>query len=336
MCKAELPPECCVFMLYNILLLRNFFGNLHKIESNMQFIRNFASLFSQLAAPGRRRARVALVCPHDESSISTVERALGLGIADFILIGDSELIGKCAFVTDYPDRVEVVAESDADHAAALGVEAVRSGRADVLMKGLLNTDNLLRAILNKEHGLLATGATLTHVTVTQIPGFDRLLAFSDAAVIPFPTFEQRAAMVRALAAVCSRLGVETPRIAMIHCSEKTSPKFPVTTDYAGLRGMCAAGELGQIILDGPMDVKTACDPHSGEVKGIDSAVGGKADALLFPDIEAGNVFYKTVTCFCHALNAGMLIGAQAPVVLPSRSDDADSKLASLALACLCS
>ncbi|MDE6300925.1 MAG: phosphate butyryltransferase [Muribaculaceae bacterium] len=301
----------------------------------MQFIRNFTSLFSHLAAPGRHRARVAVACPHDESTLEAVDRALALGIADFVLVGNPEVIAARPFMTAYRDRVELVPELDTDTAAARAVALVREGRADVLMKGLLNTDNLLRAILNKEHGILSPGSVLTHVTATQIPGVDRLIMFSDAAVIPFPTAEQRVAMVAAVAKVCRGLGISSPRIALIHCSEKTSPKFPVTADYAMLREMCAAGAFGSAVVDGPMDVKTACDPHSGAVKGIDSPIAGMADGLIFPDIEAGNVFYKTVTCFSHALNAGMLVGASSPVVLPSRSDDTESKLTSLALACAC-
>ena len=299
----------------------------------MQSIRNFTSLFSHLAAPGRSRARVVIACPYDDSTLNAAEKALALGIADFILVGGPERFDSCAFINDNPSRVEIVAETDSDAAAARAVSIVREGRADVLMKGLLNTDNLLRAILNKEHGLLQPGRVLTHVTASQIKGFERLLVFSDAAVIPFPTSEQRVAMVNAVVGVCRSLGIEQPRVALIHCSEKTSPKFPVTLDYASLREMCAEGQFGNAIVDGPMDVKTACDPHSGAVKGIDSAIGGMADGLIFPDIEAGNVFYKTVTCFSHALNAGMLVGADVPVVLPSRSDDTESKLASLALAC---
>lgn len=211
---------------------------------------------------------------------------------------------------------------------------VRAGEADVLMKGLLNTDNLLRAVLDKENGLLPRGRVLSHITASQIPGHDRLLFFSDAAVIPFPTPEQRAAQVGYMAEVVRAFGIECPRIALIHCSEKSSPKFPVTADYAALKEQAAAEAFGCATIDGPMDVKTACDPHSGAVKGIVSPINGQADAMLMPDIESGNVFYKTLTCFAGATNAGMLVGTSAPVVLPSRSDSTRSKLYSLAMACL--
>lgn len=301
----------------------------------MQFIRNFEQLYDHLSAPGKPRVKVAVACPYDESTLGAVGRALELGVADFILVGEPAKMSTEDLEARFSERVQTVACADPDAAAAEAVALVRRGEADVLMKGLLNTDNLLRAILNKEHGILTPGAVLTHVTATEIPGTDRLLMFSDAAVIPFPTEAQRIAMVKAVVRVCRKLGIGEPRVALVHCTEKTSPKFPVTLDYARLRELCAEGEFGNAIVDGPMDVKTACDSHSGAVKGIDSPIDGRADGLIFPDIESGNVFYKTVTCFCHALNAGMLAGASVPVVLPSRSDDAESKLASLALACVC-
>ena len=236
-----------------------------------------------------------------------------------------------------PEETETLAENadtDTDEAARAAVEAVRRGQADVLMKGMLNTDNLLRAVLNKEHGILPQGNVLTHITAAEIPGRDRLLFFTDAAVIPSPTLPQRVAMVEDIAGVCRAFGIDCPRIALIHCTEKTSPKFPLTLDYGQLKEMAAEGRFGHIIIDGPMDVKVACDPHAGALKGIVSPVDGRADALIMPDIESGNVFYKTLTGFVGALTAGMLVGTSAPVVLPSRGDSTRAKLCSLAMACL--
>ena len=300
----------------------------------MQSIRDFESLFGYLSDESRPRVRVAVVCPHDDHTLEAVEGALAEGFADFVLVGKSDVINNLSLLSDHADRVELVEVDDPDEAARVAGGLVREGRADVLMKGLINTDNLLRAVLNKEAGLLPKGNVLTHATAAQIPGRDKLLFFSDAAVIPFPTLDQRVAIVADMARLCRTFGIETPRIALIHCSEKISPKFPVTTDYVELRQRAADGAFGEAIVDGPMDVKTAVDAHSGEVKGIVSPINGQADALIFPDIEAGNVFYKTITCFAGSLNAGMLMGTSAPVVLPSRSDSTRSKLSSLAMACL--
>lgn len=300
----------------------------------MQFIRNFESLFGYLSDESRARVRVAVVCPHDDHTLEAVENALNEGFADFVLVGKAAVINNLSLLADHADRVELVEVEDPDEAARVAVGLVREGRADVLMKGLINTDNLLRAVLNKECGLLPKGNVLTHVTAAQIPGRDKLLFFSDAAVIPFPTLDQRVATVGYIADLCRSFGIETPRIALIHCSEKLSPKFPVTADYAELKERAADGAFGNAIVDGPMDVKTAVDAHSGAIKGIKSPIDGQADALIFPDIEAGNVFYKTITCFAGSLNAGMLMGTSAPVVVSSRSDTTRSKLCSLAMACL--
>ena len=206
----------------------------------------------------------------------------------------------------------------------------------MLMKGIINTDNLLRAVLNKEHGLLPKGNVLSHITVAEIPTYNKLLFFSDAAVIPSPTMNHFEAMIRYNVDVCRKMGISAPRVALVHCTEKVNEKFPFTLDYVALKEKAEAGEFGEMFLDGPMDVKTACDSHSGEVKGISSPVVGHADMIIFPNIIAANTFYKTLSLFGDANMAGMLQGTTAPVVVPSRADSGTSKFYSLALACVCS
>ena len=256
-------------------------------------------------------------------------------IAEFLLVIDSahkdmayQLRGAS------PDFVRIYEASTPDEAAALAVELVRTGEADILMKGLINTDNLLRAVLKKEVGLLPPGGVLSHVAVAQVPLYHKLLLFSDAAVIPRPTLEQFRAMISCDVALCRELGNEQPRIALIHCSEKVNEKFPHTLSYVHLKEEALQGRFGKVFIDGPMDAKTACDRHSGEIKGLSSPVVGNADVLIFPNIEAGNTFYKTLSLFGDANMAGMLTGTIAPVVVPSRSDSGNSKFYSLVLACL--
>ncbi|MGN0223462.1 MAG: phosphate acyltransferase [Muribaculaceae bacterium] len=295
----------------------------------MQFIKDFTGLKAFVKASAIiNKVRVVAVCPHDDHTREAIEAAINEGLAEFTLVGSPDKMGTLPSLAAH-----LIEEADTDRAAYLAVEEVRQGRADVMMKGLINTDNLLRAVLNKEHGLLPAGKVLTHITAAEVPGRHKLLFFSDAAVIPFPKPEQRTAQVGYLAQVCRAFGIEQPRIALIHCTEKISPKFPVTLDYQMLKQQCAEGLFGCAIVDGPMDAKTAVDIHSAQVKGIDSPIGGDADALLMPDIESGNVFYKALTCFAHASIAGMLMGANCPVVLPSRGDSTESKLCSLAMAC---
>ena len=200
------------------------------------------------------------------------------------------------------------------------------------MKGLIHTDNLLRAVLDKEHGLLPQGRVLTHVAVAEVPGFPRLLFYTDAAVIPVPSRGQREEQVRYLDRVCRAFGIDRPRIALVHFTEKASEKFPCTMDYRLLAEASARGEWGGTVIDGPLDVRTAVDPVALATKGIPSPLQGGADALVFPDLEAANAFYKTLSFFARARQAGMLQGTVCPVVVSSRGDDTETKFLSLAAA----
>lgn len=300
----------------------------------MKSARDFDGLIERFAAITPRK-RVALVCPDDESSEAVIDRCLKAKLAEFRLITNGK---PTPFVSEvcrtYPDSTIAVATDSLDAAAAEGVRAVNAGEADILMKGSINTDNLLRAVLDKEHGLLAPDTVMSHITAAQIPSYHKLLLFSDAAVIPFPTLEQFDAMVRYDIAVARALGIDTPKVALIHFTEKTNKKFQNTLDYEVIRQRAADGLYGPCLIGGPMDVKTACDRHSAEMKHIESPVVGDADIVIMPNLAAGNTLYKSLTCFAGATLAGMLTGTKAPVVVPSRADSADSKFYSLALACV--
>jgi phosphate butyryltransferase len=212
---------------------------------------------------------------------------------------------------------------------------VRHHEADILMKGLINSDIVLRAILDKETGIMRPGRVLTHIAMAEIPKYEKLLFFTDAAVIPIPTNDQRRQQIHYVNYVCHALGIEEPRISLIHCAEKVSKKaFPYTQDYLDIIALAQSGYFGRCIIDGPLDLKTSLDSVSLREKGIHSAVDGQADALIFPDIVAGNVFYKTLTLFAYAKTAGVLQGTLKPVVMPSRSDSSESKYHSLALAAI--
>ncbi|MBQ8127411.1 MAG: phosphate butyryltransferase [Prevotella sp.] len=278
----------------------------------MKTIKNFDELVAHLTERTERR-RVAVVCGRDESTREAVARAEAAGFVEPIMVDDD----------------------DVDVAAARAVALVREGKADVLMKGLLNTDNLLKAVLNKETGILPQGRVLTHLTCAQLPQMDRLLFVTDVAVIPYPTKEQRAEQLRYLLNLCRAMGIEEPRVSLINCSEKVNAKhFPFTVEYQELIAQTRAGEFGPCIVDGPLDLKTSLSAHALHKKGIESPLEGQADGLIFPDIQAGNVFYKTITLFCGAETAAILQGPQVPVVLTSRADSVESKFYSLALAAI--
>ena len=186
-----------------------------------------------------------------------------------------------------------------------------------------------------ENGILRPGHVLTHVAMAEIPKYEKLLFFTDAAVIPVPTEAQRRQQIHYMNYVCHALGIEEPRISLIHCAEKVSAKtFPYTVDYLEIIAEAQTGKFGRCIIDGPLDLKTSLDSVSLREKGIHSVIDGQADALIFPDIVAGNVFYKTITLFGYAKTAGVLQGTQCCCVLPSRADSPDSKYYSLALAAI--
>lgn len=272
-------------------------------------IKTFNDMKNQLRQCGQCY-RIAAVCVYDKATRDALCQVESDGIASTVFIdGDSP-----------------------EEAAAKGVQTIREGEADVLMKGLIGTDQLLRAILNKEKGLLPSGRVLTHLSVAEIPTYHKLLFFSDAAVIPYPTQEQRIEQVRYAASICRKIGISTPRIALIHCSEKPSIKFPFVDGYRDIRMMAEAGIFGACLVDGPLDVKSACSAHALNAKGITSVLNGDADVLIMPDIEAGNAFYKSMTLFADAHTAGILCGTLCPVVVPSRGDSSEAKYNSILFA----
>ena len=279
----------------------------------MKTIHSFEELRLLVRASGKCR-RIVAVKPEDEATCEALRRAEEEGLADIIRIHD-----------ELPER-----------AAEKAVALIRRGDADVLMKGLIGTDILLRAILNKVSGLLPEGRVLSHLSVAEIPTYPKLLFFTDVAVIPYPTQKQRIAQIQYATHVCHQMGIYEPRIALIHCAEHGGRQFPFVDGYQEIKQMAATGDFGRCIVDGPIDVKSACSLQALQAKGIISPLNGEADVLVMPDIEAGNAFYKAMTLFAKARTAGILWGTQCPVVVPSRGDNAEAKFNSIifALACL--
>ena len=275
----------------------------------MRTIKSFQELHERVKALSKK-LRIVAVNPTDEATQQALLQVEQQQLAEVIRIRDP-----------LPER-----------AAQKAVALIRRGDADVLMKGLVGTDVLLKAILNKVSGLLPEGHVLTHIAVAEIPTYPKLLFFSDVAVIPYPTQKQRTALVRYTAEACHRMGIMEPRIALIHCAEHGGRQFPFVDGYADIRQLAADGAFGRCIVDGPLDVKSACSRQALEAKGITSPLEGEADVLIMPDIEAGNAFYKSMTLFAGARTAGMLCGAQCPVVVPSRGDSAEAKFNSILFA----
>ncbi|MDO4779635.1 MAG: phosphate acyltransferase [Bacteroides sp.] len=299
----------------------------------MESIKNFSQLTEHLSKQSIK-LKVVVVCANDSHSEYAIHRALKEGFVEFTLIGDSNFLEKFPALKAYSDNITMIHVDDPDEAARMAVKFVKEGKADLLMKGIINTDNLLRAILDKENGILPQGNLLTHLAVIEIPTYHKLLFFTDSAVIPYPTLEQRVTMIKYAINACNSFGIEKPKVALINFTEKINPKFPTSIDYVEIVKMCNEGVFGNAIVDGPQDTRTACEKESGDIKGISSPVDGDADVLIFPNIEAANTFYKSVSLFAKAEMAGVLQGTVCPVVLTSRSDTGLSKYYSLCMACL--
>ena len=300
----------------------------------MSPITSFIALYDRLQALPQR-ARVAVCHPSDDHTLRAVIEAVEMGFIHAILVGEVHENTLRQVAPEVAAHIEHRPAPTIAEAIRKAVQLVHDREADLLMKGMVNTDDLLREVLNKTYGLRPEGNVISHVAVFETSETDRLLLLSDVAVIPAPTLEQRAAQLRYTTTVARSLGIEVPRVALLHCTEKVSEKFPLTLDYVTLKARAAQGEFGPILLDGPMDLLCAILPTALTNKGLQSCLDGKADILLMPDIQAGNILYKALQYFPQSsTSASMLCGTSAPVVLTSRGDTIETKVNSLALAAL--
>lgn len=287
------------------------------------------------AVKDRPRKRLVVAWANDAHTLEAVNAAVEAGLVEAILVGDEAAILKVLGELSLPrDRFRIVHTATDTEAASKAVGMVRSGEADLLMKGLLSTDKYMRAILNKEQGLMDPGAILSHVTVMEHPGHSKLMIASDVAVIPEPEFKEKLAILNYLVKTAKALGIETPKVAVLAASEQVLPKMSSSSDAAMLSKMADRGQIKGALVDGPLALDGAIDPEAAKIKGLGGPVAGDADCLLFPNIEAGNVFYKAGTKLGGAEIAAVVAGARVPCVLSSRGDSAKTKLSSIALAAL--
>jgi phosphate butyryltransferase len=248
-----------------------------------------------------------------------------------ILVGDGDTIRQIASDESFDiSRMEVIDVPQPHDAAWQVMKLVSEGKADIAMKGKVETSDFLRAALNKELGL-RMGRLYTHVAAFEIPGFDRLIFISDAGVIVAPDLEQKVQIVQNAIDVAHAMEIDLPRVAILAATEVVNPKVPTTLDAANLSKMADRGQIQGGLVDGPLALDNAISPESARIKGIKSEVAGYADILIAPDIEAGNVLAKAITYFAQGKMAGVVVGARCPLILPSRSDTREAKLVSLAL-----
>ena len=299
----------------------------------MIMIKNLDDIIVAAKSKGKKRLVVAYA--QDSHTLEAVNDACEAGLVEATLLGNPEKIAEiCAEQGIDINQFTIIAQDSDVECVKEAVKLVSQGDGDILMKGLVSTDVYMRGILSKEHGLLPPKGVLSHVVVFQIPTYNKLLIVSDVAIIPYPEMNQKVAIVKYLTKTANSLGISTPKIACIAPSEQLLAGIQSSTDAAIISKMGDRGQLGNIQIDGPLALDVALNPEIAKIKGLKSSVAGDADALLFPNIDAANVFFKAATQLCRAELAAMVVGTKVPCVLTSRGDSRKSKLYSIALAVL--
>jgi phosphate butyryltransferase len=283
----------------------------------------------------KKKYRVAVAWAQDTNTIGAINKAVGSGFIDAVLIGKaSDIIKTCRSESIDPANFTLVNVSNETIASGEAVSLAKTGNVDIVMKGLVGTDKFLKAVMDKEKGIMLPNSVLTYVGAMEIPAYHKLLFITDPAVIPFPDLDQKIAMAGYAVEMVNRLGLKRPKIALIGASEKMSRHFGNSVDYAIMCKMAERGQIKNCIMDGPLDLFLACDKKSIKIKGVETPVNGDADILLFPSLESCNPFYKGLMLFAKGELAGLIRGTEKPVIVMSRSESEISKFYCIALSCL--
>jgi phosphotransacetylase len=276
----------------------------------------------------------AVAHPCEESALSGAVEAANLGIIVPILVGPSDKIAATAKSAGIDlSGFQIVDTPHSNASAANAVELVRSGQAELLMKGSLHTDELMAAVVSREGGL-RTGRRISHVFVMDIPTYHKVLIVTDGAINIFPTLEDKADICQNAVDLAISLGLTKPKVAILAAVEMVTSKMPATIDAAALCKMAERKQITGAILEGPLAFDNAISKEAAITKGIDSEVAGDPDILLAPDLEAGNILAKQLSFLAKADSAGLVLGARVPIILTSRADSVRSRIASCAVAML--
>ena len=264
--------------------------------------------------------RVVLAMSEETDALAAVAEAASAGIIEPILVGSRKATQEAAGEAGIDISNFTLIESEGEKScAAKAVELIREGKGDCLMKGKTSTATIMKAVLDKETGLRGSGV-LSHAAILNPPTYHKLLIATDSALNIAPELKDKIAITENALAVARKLGIQTPKVAVVGAVEKVNPAMPATMDAAALSKMADRGQIKNCIIDGPFALDNAISSKSCTVKGIKSEVGGDADILLFPDIEASNIFYKSIAYLTDYPMAGLIVGADVPVILTSRSD----------------
>ena len=281
-----------------------------------------------------KKTRIAVAVAEDNNTINAILKATNNGFVSPILIGNKDKITALLPADIDSNKLQIMNITDPAMAVKEAVRMVRNNEADVLMKGLVGTETFLKAVLDKEKGLLPPKAVMSYTCALEIPKYRKLLFVSDTAVLINPDLNQKIAMINYSVAMARKFGIEKPKVALISATEKVSPSMPETLEYSLLCKMAERGQIKNCLVDGPLDIFLACDPTSLSIKGIQSSLEGDADILIFPNLESANSFYKGLMLFGEGELAGLICGTTKPVIVMSRSESENSKYYCIALSCL--
>lgn len=282
------------------------------------------------------KKRLVAAYANDAHTIEAIYHAIENNIVDATLVGDEATINNvCKELGFDVSKFKIVQEADENKAGPKAVALINEGKGNILMKGLLSTDKYMRAILNKENGLMpGAKAVLSHATIIETPAYHKLIICGDVAVIPAPDLNQKVAITNYLIKIAHKLEISQPKVALVAATEQMLVGMPACIDAAIISKMADRGQIKGALIDGPLALDVTLDKESAQIKKLASQVAGDADCLVFPNIEAGNVFYKTCTKLAGGELAAMVCGAKVPCILTSRGDSAKSKNYSIALAAL--
>ncbi len=282
----------------------------------------------EMMAKNTEAKTMAVVFAQDEYVIDAVMRARALSVVKPVLIGDKEKIVR---LLDKELDLPVIDEPDPDNASRIAMDMVNSGQVEIVMKGLIDTKNLLKAVVNKEFGI-RNQRLLSHVGIVSFPGFERVLFATDGAMNIEPTVEEKILIVENAVRLAHAIGYPEPKVGIVSAVEKVNPKIASTVDAKQILNHYRENPPKGFIIDGPFAIDNLVSRESVAHKGLSGPVAGNADILLFPNLDSGNIFYKTSVFLAKGISAGVVIGAKVPIVLTSRADSADAKLYSILLA----
>lgn len=292
--------------------------------------RNFNELIERVRGFAVKR-RVAVVAAEDDHTLEAVYQAVEDDIIDAVFIGSYEKIVAILDKLGKPREEAVIIDvPDSDEAAYKAVELAHSGQADFIMKGKIETANLLKAVVDKEHGL-RTDSIMSHFVIHELPGYHKLLAMTDGGMVMYPDLNQKKQIIENAVSVFNKMGYDSPKVAVLAAVEKVNPKMPETVDADALKKMNQCGEIKNCIIEGPISYDLAMSRESAAIKGFESPVTEDADILVVPNITAGNILGKCLVYSAGAKMAGFIVGAKVPVVLTSRGSSAEEKYLSLVL-----